>query len=199
MVFQRFNLFPHFTALQNVIEGPIHVKKVPRDVAVAEALALLDRVGLKNKADARPHQLSGGQQQRVAIARALAMKPLLLLFDEPTSALDHELIGEVLAVMRDLADENRTMIIVTHELRFARDVADRIVFMDRRLCRRRCQDGFVLRRSGAWTSASFLEPAGARLGRLSDMRGTRCVLIGSHSGTSCGLRTRSRIRSSGWA
>jgi polar amino acid transport system ATP-binding protein len=130
MVFQRFNLFGHMTALENIIEGPVTVQKRRRGEAVEQALALLDRVGLADKRDAYPVQLSGGQQQRVAIARALAMKPKLMLFDEPTSALDPELVGEVLAVMRDLALSRMTMIVVTHELGFAREVADRVVFMD---------------------------------------------------------------------
>ncbi|MDR6870293.1 polar amino acid transport system ATP-binding protein [Bosea sp. BE125] len=130
MVFQRFNLFGHMTALQNVIEGPVTVLKQPRAVAIAEAERLLARVGLAEKSGAYPSELSGGQQQRVAIARALAMKPRLMLFDEPTSALDPELVGEVLAVMRDLAKSGMTMIVVTHELGFAREVADRVVFMD---------------------------------------------------------------------
>ena len=130
MVFQRFNLFPHMTALENIIEGPIQVLKRPRAEALDQARALLDRVGLAHKADAFPVELSGGQQQRVAIARALAMKPKLMLFDEPTSALDPELVGEVLAVMRDLAQSGMTMIVVTHELGFAREVASRVVFMD---------------------------------------------------------------------
>jgi polar amino acid transport system ATP-binding protein len=130
MVFQRFNLFPHKTALQNVIEGPVHVGRVPKKQAIAEAREILDRVGLADRADHYPAQLSGGQQQRVAIARALAMKPKLMLFDEPTSALDPELVGEVLSVMRELADEGMTMVVVTHEIAFARDVADRVVFMD---------------------------------------------------------------------
>jgi polar amino acid transport system ATP-binding protein len=131
MVFQRFNLFQHMTALENIIEGPLTVQKRPRDEAVREAMALLERVGLAEKRNAYPQQLSGGQQQRVAIARALAMKPKLMLFDEPTSALDPELVGEVLAVMRDLAASGMTMIVVTHELGFAREVAHRVVFMDR--------------------------------------------------------------------
>jgi polar amino acid transport system ATP-binding protein len=131
MVFQRFNLFQHMTALENIIEGPVTVQKRPRDEAVREAMALLERVGLAEKRDAYPMQLSGGQQQRVAIARALAMRPKLMLFDEPTSALDPELVGEVLAVMRDLAASGMTMIVVTHELGFAREVAHRVVFMDR--------------------------------------------------------------------
>ncbi|MFZ0161150.1 MAG: amino acid ABC transporter ATP-binding protein [Kineosporiaceae bacterium] len=130
MVFQRFNLFPHKTALDNIMEAPIQVKGENRDEVRTRALALLERVGLKDKPAAYPGQLSGGQQQRVAIARALAMKPKLMLFDEPTSALDPELVGEVLAVMRELADEGMTMIVVTHEMSFAREVADEVVFMD---------------------------------------------------------------------
>ncbi|MER9565452.1 MULTISPECIES: amino acid ABC transporter ATP-binding protein [unclassified Mesorhizobium] len=129
MVFQRFNLFPHMTALENVIEGPVQVLGHPRAQAIAEAEALLSRVGLAAKAGSYPAQLSGGQQQRVAIARALAMKPKLMLFDEPTSALDAELVGEVLAVMRNLASSGMTMVIVTHELNFAREVADKLIFM----------------------------------------------------------------------
>ncbi|CCH72814.1 amino acid ABC transporter ATP-binding protein [Nostocoides australiense] len=130
MVFQRFNLFPHKTVLENIIEAPIQVKKENKAEATARANELLDRVGLSDKPAAYPAQLSGGQQQRVAIARALAMRPKLMLFDEPTSALDPELVGEVLTVMRELADEGMTMIVVTHEMAFARDVADRVVFMD---------------------------------------------------------------------
>ena len=130
MVFQRFNLFPHRTALENVIEAPVHVLGVPREKAVADAEVLLARVGLTDKRDAYPGKLSGGQQQRVAIARALAMKPTLMLFDEPTSALDPELIGEVLSVMEELAHEGMTMIVVTHEMGFAREAADRVVMMD---------------------------------------------------------------------
>ena len=130
MVFQRFNLFPHKTALDNVIEAPRLVRGVPKAQAVEEATALLERVGLSDKLDTYPSQLSGGQQQRVAIARALAMKPKLMLFDEPTSALDPELVGDVLDVMRDLAREGMTMIVVTHEIGFAREVADALVFMD---------------------------------------------------------------------
>jgi polar amino acid transport system ATP-binding protein len=133
MVFQRFNLFGHMTALQNVIEAPIHVRKLPRGEAVERARQLLDRVGLGNRADAYPTQLSGGQQQRVAIARALAMSPKLMLFDEPTSALDPELVGEVLDVMKSLAREGMTMVVVTHEMGFAREVADRVVMMDQGL------------------------------------------------------------------
>jgi polar amino acid transport system ATP-binding protein len=130
MVFQRFNLFPHMTALENVMEAPVQVKRLDKAAVRQEALRLLDTVGLADRAGYYPSQLSGGQQQRVAIARALAMKPELMLFDEPTSALDPELVGEVLAVMRKLADEGTTMIVVTHEMGFARGVADRVVFMD---------------------------------------------------------------------
>jgi cystine transport system ATP-binding protein len=129
-VFQNFNLFPHRTALENVVEGPIVVKKVPRADALALGRQLLAKVGLAGKEDAWPRRMSGGQQQRVAIARALAMEPQVILFDEPTSALDPELVGEVLATIRSLAEEKRTMIIVTHEMQFARDVANRVVFFD---------------------------------------------------------------------
>ncbi|MFC6599716.1 amino acid ABC transporter ATP-binding protein [Kitasatospora paranensis] len=130
MVFQRFNLFPHFTALENVMEAPVRVAGVNRADARAEALRLLERVGLADRAGHYPAQLSGGQQQRVAIARALAMKPKLMLFDEPTSALDPELVGDVLDVMRGLASDGMTMVVVTHEIGFAREVADTAVFMD---------------------------------------------------------------------
>ncbi|MFC4276875.1 amino acid ABC transporter ATP-binding protein [Achromobacter aloeverae] len=130
MVFQNFNLFPHMTILENVIEGPTQVLRVPRDEAVRHAETLLARVGLAEKRDVKPTRLSGGQQQRAAIARALAMKPRLMLFDEPTSALDPELVGEVLSAMRQLAQEGMTMVIVTHEMGFARDVANRVVFME---------------------------------------------------------------------
>jgi len=129
-VFQGFNLFPHRTALENVIEGPIVVRRQSRDAARARGLALLDKVGLADRAHAYPGELSGGQQQRCAIARALAMDPEVILFDEPTSALDPELVGEVLSVIRDLAVERRTLLIVTHQMDFARDVADRTIFMD---------------------------------------------------------------------
>ncbi|WP_223544042.1 amino acid ABC transporter ATP-binding protein [Pseudomonas sp. A-B-19] len=130
MVFQRFNLFPHMTALENIIEAPIHVLGVSRAAAVEQARALLKRVGLTEKADHYPSMLSGGQQQRVAIARALAMKPQAMLFDEPTSALDPETVGEVLQVMKELAEEGMTMVVVTHEMGFAREVADRVVVLD---------------------------------------------------------------------
>ncbi|MCC5577589.1 amino acid ABC transporter ATP-binding protein [Microtetraspora sp. AC03309] len=130
MVFQRFNLFPHMTALQNVMEAPILVKGESRDAAKARAEQLMERVGLSDRMGNYPSQLSGGQQQRVAIARALAMQPKLMLFDEPTSALDPELVGEVLDVMRDLAREGMTMVVVTHEMGFAREVGDSLVFMD---------------------------------------------------------------------
>ena len=130
MVFQRFNLFPHRTAIENVVEGPIYVKNEPRAEALERGRALLAQVGLAEKAEAYPAQLSGGQQQRVAIARALAMQPKAILFDEPTSALDPELVGDVLGVMRKLADAGMTMLVVTHEMGFARDVADRVLFID---------------------------------------------------------------------
>ncbi len=130
MVFQNFNLFPHKSVLQNIIEAPVMVKRKPRDQAESKALELLKKVGLLEKKDAYPNQLSGGQKQRVAIARALAMEPEIMLFDEPTSALDPELIGEVLQVIKKLAEERMTMIIVTHEMNFAREISDRIIFMD---------------------------------------------------------------------
>lgn len=130
MVFQRFNLFPHMTAIENIIEAPIRVKGIKKEAAVVRARELLARVGLAEKEDAYPAHLSGGQQQRVAIARALAMDPKLMLFDEPTSALDPELVGEVLDVMKNLAESGMTMIVVTHEMGFAREVADSLVFMD---------------------------------------------------------------------
>jgi polar amino acid transport system ATP-binding protein len=130
MVFQRFNLFPHLTVAENVMEAPLRVLRTPRAAAREQARTLLDRVGLADKVDSYPAQLSGGQQQRVAIARALAMRPRLMLFDEPTSALDPELVGEVLDVMKDLAREGMTMIVVTHEIGFAREVGDSLVFMD---------------------------------------------------------------------
>ena len=135
MVFQRFNLFPHMTALENVMLSPIHVRKLKIDEARAKSRQFLERVGLEDKLDAYPSQLSGGQQQRVAIARALAMEPRIMLFDEPTSSLDPELVGEVLSVMKQLAKDGMTMLVVTHEMGFAREAADRVIFMS---------DGFFL-------------------------------------------------------
>lgn len=129
MVFQQFNLFPHMTVLENLIEAPTYVKKVPREEAIAVSIDLLKKVGLEDKKDSYPARLSGGQQQRVAIARALAMKPDILLFDEPTSALDPELTGEVLKTMRELAEEHMTMVVVTHEMAFAREASSRVIFM----------------------------------------------------------------------
>ena len=130
MVFQHFNLFPHMTVLENVIEAPMTVKKMKKEEAVALAKGLLEKVGLSDKADVYPSKLSGGQKQRVAIARSLAMEPKVLLFDEPTSALDPELVGEVLSVMQQLAQEGMTMVVVTHEMKFAREVADRVIMLD---------------------------------------------------------------------
>jgi polar amino acid transport system ATP-binding protein len=131
MVFQRFNLFPHMTVLENVIEAPVTVKNIPKQEAVAFGMELLKKVGLEDKKDEYPSRLSGGQQQRVAIARALAMQPKIMLFDEPTSALDPELVGEVLEVMKELAREGMTMLVVTHEMGFAREVGSRVIFMDK--------------------------------------------------------------------
>ena len=130
MVFQHFNLFPHLTVLQNMMLAPVQLKKLSKKEAVEKAVELLDKVGLKDKKDVYPDTLSGGQKQRVAIARALEMNPKIMLFDEPTSALDPEMVGEVLKVMKDLASEGMTMVIVTHEMGFAREVADRVIFMD---------------------------------------------------------------------
>ncbi|ANJ28661.1 glutamine ABC transporter ATP-binding protein [Agromyces aureus] len=157
MVFQQHNLFPHMTVLENVIEGPVRVQRVPRARAIAEASALLDRVGLAEKRDAYPFALSGGQQQRVGIVRALALKPDLLLFDEPTSALDPELVGEVLKVIKELADEGWTMVVVTHELGFARQVADEVLFMD---------GGVVVERGAP--GAMFTNPREARTRQFLD-------------------------------
>jgi polar amino acid transport system ATP-binding protein len=156
MVFQRFNLFGHLTALQNVIEAPLRVKRERKAEAVAHAKQLLERVGLSDKLGAYPAQLSGGQQQRVAIARALAMRPKLMLFDEPTSALDPELVGEVLDVMRALAADGMTMIVVTHEIGFARQVADRVVFMDDGIVLEQGPPGEVLDRPQHPRTQSFL-------------------------------------------
>ena len=152
MVFQSFNLWAHMTLLQNVIEVPVHVLKVPNSEAIARARALLERVGLADKEDQYPARMSGGQQQRAAIARVLAIDPTAMLFDEPTSALDPELVGEVLSVMRDLASEGRTMLIVTHEMQFAREVADKVIFL---------HDG-VIAESGP-PEAIFEAPENARL------------------------------------
>jgi polar amino acid transport system ATP-binding protein len=131
MVFQRFNLFPHLTALENIMEAPFTVKKIAKEVAIEQGTLLLKKVGLEDKRDEYPSRLSGGQQQRVAIARALAMNPKIMLFDEPTSALDPELVGEVLEVMKQLAKDGMTMMVVTHEMGFAREVANRVIFMDK--------------------------------------------------------------------
>ncbi len=163
MVFQRFNLFPHRTALENVIEGPIYVKKEPRAEAIERGRALLARVGLADKADAYPAQLSGGQQQRVAIARALAMQPKAILFDEPTSALDPELVGEVLGVMRKLADDGMTMVVVTHEMGFAREVADRVLFIDGGVIVEQGAGEVVLNAAAARADAGFPAPRAASL------------------------------------
>lgn len=130
LVFQNFNLFPHFNVLKNITQAPIRVKKIPKDIAEKEAMELLQKLGLESRKDAYPHQLSGGQAQRVAIARALALKPVILFFDEPTSALDPELTGEILKVIKDLAAEHMTMVIVTHEMNFAKNVSNHIIFMD---------------------------------------------------------------------
>jgi polar amino acid transport system ATP-binding protein len=156
MVFQQFNLYPHMTALENVIEAPVGVHGQNRDAAVSYGRELLSRVGLAQKMDSYPRQLSGGQQQRVAIARALAIQPKLMLFDEPTSALDPELVGEVLAVMRHLAKQGLTMIVVTHEISFAREAADRIVFMDGGVVVESGPPGEVLSRPQQTRTRSFL-------------------------------------------
>ncbi|MEU5001406.1 amino acid ABC transporter ATP-binding protein [Streptomyces sp. NPDC021622] len=155
-VFQNFHLFPHLTVLENIVEAPVSALKRPRKEAVADAEALLARVGLADKADAYPKQLSGGQQQRVAIARALAVEPKLLLFDEPTSALDPELVGEVLDVIKDLARQGTTMIVVTHEIGFAREVADTVVFMDDGLVVEQGAPGDVLDRPRHERTRAFL-------------------------------------------
>lgn len=157
MVFQHHNLFPHLTVLQNVIEGPVHAHGVPKAEAIARAEALLERVGLAEKRDAYPFELSGGQQQRVGIVRALALRPDLLLFDEPTSALDPELVGEVLKVLRGLADDGWTMVIVTHELAFAREVADEVLFFD---------EGVIVERGAP--AALFTHPEKERTRRFLD-------------------------------
>ncbi|TPW78466.1 amino acid ABC transporter ATP-binding protein [Schumannella sp. 10F1B-5-1] len=157
MVFQHYNLFPHKTVLQNVIEGPTVVQGRPRDEVVAEAEALLARVGLAEKRDAYPFELSGGQQQRVGIVRALALRPRLLLFDEPTSALDPEIVGDVLAIMKELADEGWTMVVVTHELGFAREVADEVLFLDGGVIVERGAPGELLRAPRQPRTRAFLD------------------------------------------
>jgi polar amino acid transport system ATP-binding protein len=157
MVFQRFNLFPHRTALENVMEGPIYVQSVGAAEAREHGLALLDNVGLRDRADAYPSMLSGGQQQRVGIARALAMRPQAILFDEPTSALDPELVGDVLRVIRALADKGMTMVVVTHEMSFAREVADRVVFMDQGIILESGPAREVLTRPQVERTRNFLE------------------------------------------
>jgi cystine transport system ATP-binding protein len=156
MVFQHYNLFPHKTVLQNVVEGPLVVQRRPRDVVTEEAAALLDRVGLSDKRDAYPFQLSGGQQQRVGIVRALALRPRLLLFDEPTSALDPELVGDVLGLIKELAVEGWTMVIVTHELQFAREVAHEVVFIDEGAVVERGHPGQLLREPQHARTRQFL-------------------------------------------
>jgi polar amino acid transport system ATP-binding protein len=172
MVFQQFNLFAHLTVLQNVIEAPTRVLGVDRKTAIAHARTLLDRVGLGDKGDARPWQLSGGQQQRVAIARALAMRPTVMLFDEPTSALDPELVGEVLDVMRGLAREGMTMIVATHEMGFAREVADQVVFLDGGVIVERGPAARVLDHPGHQRTRQFLASIAGR-GDLSAERPTQ--------------------------
>ncbi len=157
MVFQHYNLFPHMTVLQNVIEGPVKVQKRPRGLAVEEAERLLARVGLLEKKDAYPFELSGGQQQRVGIVRALALRPQLLLFDEPTSALDPELVGDVLGVIKELAEEGWTMVIVTHELGFARQMADEVIFMDGGVVVERGPASEVLREPQQERTQQFLQ------------------------------------------
>ncbi|TYP73995.1 cystine transport system ATP-binding protein [Paenibacillus methanolicus] len=156
MVFQSYNLFPHRTVLENIIEGPVIVQRKPVEVAKLRAIELLRKVGLADKADAYPHQLSGGQQQRVGIARAVAMDPELLLFDEPTSALDPELVGEVLKVIRELAAEGMTMAVVTHEMKFAGEVADQVVFMDNGLIVESGSPDQVLKRPANERTRMFL-------------------------------------------
>ncbi|MCX7570656.1 amino acid ABC transporter ATP-binding protein [Tumebacillus sp. DT12] len=162
MVFQSYNLFPHMTALQNVMEGQITVQKRSKDAAQDKALKLLDKVGLRERADMYPHQLSGGQQQRVGIARAMAMDPKVLLFDEPTSALDPELVGEVLKVMKELADDGMTMVVVTHEMAFARDAADRVVFIDQGVIVEQGPPGDLFERPQQERTRQFLNRLGGR-------------------------------------
>ena len=156
MVFQRFNLFPHMTVLENLIMAPMNLRNMPRQQAVDLADALLAKVGLSDKRDAWPSSLSGGQQQRVAIARALAMKPSIMLFDEPTSALDPELVGDVLEVMKNLASEGMTMVIVTHEMGFAREVADRVIFIDQGVIQEEGKPGQIFSTPSNPRTAAFL-------------------------------------------
>ena len=156
MVFQRFNLFPHMTVLENLIMAPMNLRNMPRQQAVDLADALLAKVGLSDKRDAWPSSLSGGQQQRVAIARALAMKPSIMLFDEPTSALDPELVGDVLEVMKNLASEGMTMVIVTHEMGFAREVADRVIFIDQGVIQEEGKPGQIFSAPSNPRTAAFL-------------------------------------------
>ncbi|EMX2779101.1 amino acid ABC transporter ATP-binding protein [Klebsiella variicola] len=156
MVFQRFNLFPHMTVLENLIMAPMNLRNMPRQQAVDLADALLAKVGLSDKRDAWPSSLSGGQQQRVAIARALAMKPSIMLFDEPTSALDPELVGDVLEVMKNLASEGMTMVIVTHEMAFAREVADRVIFIDQGVIQEEGKPGQIFSAPSNPRTAAFL-------------------------------------------
>ncbi|MDQ0224227.1 amino acid ABC transporter ATP-binding protein [Metabacillus niabensis] len=162
MVFQNYNLFPHYTALENVMEGQVTVLKKTKAEARTIAHRLLDKVGLKDKADMYPHQLSGGQQQRVGIARAMAMGPNVLLFDEPTSALDPELVGEVLKVMKELSEEGMTMVVVTHEMQFARDVADEVIFMDNGVVVERGTPDNVFNKTENQRTLQFLNKVGAR-------------------------------------
>ncbi|HGY3672738.1 TPA: amino acid ABC transporter ATP-binding protein [Klebsiella pneumoniae] len=156
MVFQRFNLFPHMTVLENLIMAPMNLRNMPRQQAIDLAEALLAKVGLSDKRDAWPSSLSGGQQQRVAIARALAMKPSIMLFDEPTSALDPELVGDVLEVMKNLASEGMTMVIVTHEMGFAREVADRVIFIDQGVIQEEGKPGQIFSAPSNPRTAAFL-------------------------------------------
>jgi cystine transport system ATP-binding protein len=160
MVFQQHNLFPHMTVLQNVIEGPVQVQRVPREQAIARARELLAQVGLAEREDARPAMLSGGQQQRVGIARALALRPEVVLFDEPTSALDPELVAEVLAVIKDLAREGWTMMIVTHEIAFARQVADQVLFLDQGVVAERGAPAHVIDHPALERTRQFLRRVG---------------------------------------
>ncbi len=162
MVFQNYNLFPHLTALENIMEGQVVVLKRSKEVARKKAQSLLEKVGLKDRGNMYPHQLSGGQQQRIGIARAMAMDPEVLLFDEPTSALDPELVGEVLKVMKDLAKEGMTMVIVTHEMKFAEDVADQVIFMDQGIVMEKGTPDGVFNHSGNPRLLQFLNKVSSR-------------------------------------